>query len=129
MRYDKLTDGALFVRPDTVDPGRIYRRKDATTYSEVDGWWYSRPEGPIRCKVEPVEVRTWADGYGLWHVRLTGPDLTGFRAEARHAAWSLVRDELQQRQGAPVTRGRSGVRCESLDLLDRGRVAIQFREV
>lgn len=129
MRYDKLMDGALFVRPDTVNPGRVYRRKDATSYQQVDGWWYSRPEGPIRCKVEPVEVRTWADGYGLWHVRLTGPDLTGFRAEVRGVAWSLIRDELQQRQRAPLRRGCFGVRRESRDLLDRGRVAIQFREV
>ena len=129
--YDQLPDGAMFIRPDTVDPHRVYTRTDARNYTDADRWLYGRgaDESPIDCKAEPVEVHAWADGYGIWHCRVTGPDLAAFRDVTAHGlALDTVRDELAQRSGPGYDPLSVLVRRESVDVLPGGRVAIQYGE-
>ena len=131
--YDQLPDGAMFVRPDAANPHRVFVRKDARTYRDrdMDGWWNRRDadEPPIDCKAEPVEVHAWVDGYGIWHCRVTGPDLGAFRDVTAHGlALETVRDELAQREGQGYDPLRVLVRRESVDMLPGGRVAIQYGE-
>lgn len=130
MRFGDLSDGDLFVRPDTVTPGAIYRRRDARNYVDPDGWRFGRwaDEPPITCKVERVTVTTWADGYGLWHARIVGPDILDFRPSSMEQARLAILAELREREGGRISGYDLRVTLEALDLLPDGRVAIQYGE-
>lgn len=132
--YRTIPDGAMFVRPDSARPETVYVRLDPRNYRERDDaqWHYGvdRGDPPIACRADLVDVATWADGYGNWHAKVTGPDLEAFYAiTARGLALSTIREELAQREGPGFDPVAVGVARESIDRLPRGRVAIQYREV
>lgn len=132
--YRTIPDGAMFMRPDTARPEVVYVRRDARNYNERDdaAWCYGvgPTDPPIACKADLVDVTTWADGYGNWHAKVTGPDIEAFCAiTARNLALSAIRDELAQRAGPGFDPVAVSAARDSLDRLPRGRVAIQYREV
>lgn len=70
----------------------------------------------IASLIEAGEIRTWADGFGVWHARVKNT-----YAFPMGVARLAIMHELQQRQGAPVAVPR-------LVVAERGETHDTYRE-